>query len=304
MDSQANIDPSVAAVAVDFDFGENINPSITTTTTTKKERAPKSPCCQHAHPVKNSNLNLCAHQPDAADLDLRRQAAAYEQLCLENKHVPTYSNHKHPATGEVLLGCEHYARNCKIQAPCCGMWVTCRHCHDVDCITATHRIDRFAISTIMCMLCDTQQPVSNKCINESCGVQFAEYYCAACKFFDNTPGKDMYHCDKCGICRVGKREDFWHCDTCQVCISKEEDCNNNNNINSNISSYNNNAKAAHRCFKDSILADCPVCDEYLKTSTKQVILMQCGHGMHLHCFEEYSKINMNCPVCDQTLMET
>ncbi len=31
----------------------------------------------------------------------------------------------------------------------------------------------------------------------------------------------VYHCDKCGICRVGGKENFKHCDTCGMCIDVE-----------------------------------------------------------------------------------
>lgn len=28
------------------------------------------------------------------------------------------------------MGCEHYSRSCRLLAPCCGQWYSCRHCHN------------------------------------------------------------------------------------------------------------------------------------------------------------------------------
>jgi zinc finger-like protein len=38
-----------------------------------------------------------------------------------------------------VFGCEHYQRNCKVKAACCGQLVTCRFCHDKD---SDHTMDR------------------------------------------------------------------------------------------------------------------------------------------------------------------
>ncbi len=38
-------------------------------------------------------------------------------------------------------------------------------------------------------------------------------------FYDNKADeKKVYHCDKCGICRVGGRENQFHCDKCETCL--------------------------------------------------------------------------------------
>ena len=40
-----------------------------------------------------------------------------------------------------------------------------------------------------------------------------------CKFFDDEfLKKKIFHCDKCGICRVGGREATFHCDPCGACL--------------------------------------------------------------------------------------
>ncbi|XAR72331.1 Ubiquitin--protein ligase [Bertholletia excelsa] len=49
-----------------------------------------------------------------------------------------------------VFGCEHYKRNCKVRAACCGKLFTCRFCHDK---VSDHSMDRKATSEMMCMNC-------------------------------------------------------------------------------------------------------------------------------------------------------
>jgi hypothetical protein len=64
---------------------------------------------------------------------------------------------------------------------------------------------------MLCMLCGHAQPAAQYC--KQCGELAAQYYCAACKLWDNDASKSIYHCNDCGICRVGKGigKDFFHC---------------------------------------------------------------------------------------------
>ncbi|KAK1650108.1 hypothetical protein QYE76_067913 [Lolium multiflorum] len=48
--------------------------------------------------------------------------------------------------GKMGFGCKHYRRRCRIRAPCCNDVFNCRHCHNE--------------STVICLVCDTEQPVS------------------------------------------------------------------------------------------------------------------------------------------------
>lgn len=187
--------------------------------------------------------------------------------------------------GQLMLGCEHYARKCRIRAECCGAWVVCRHCHDHD-PAMNHSIDRFATKLVRCMLCehDEGQPVAKNC--KYCGVEFARYFCAKCKFYDDMPGKKIYHCDKCKICRIGKGLgiDNFHCDKCDACVSRKY-------------------LTDHKCLKKSLDANCPICGLYIKTSIKPVVFMQCGHTMHAHCFDEYTTEYYYCPLCHKSLTD-
>ena len=135
------------------------------------------------------------------------------------------------------LGCEHYQRRCRIVAPCCNEVFWCRHCHNaakyddepvyrtsIDAaafmpvpqdITRRHLLDRKAIREVVCAVCNVRQAVGSHCVN--CGVLFARYFCAECKFYDDDTSKQQFHCEQCGICRVGGRQNFFHCDTCNCC---------------------------------------------------------------------------------------
>ncbi|MBA0842520.1 hypothetical protein Goarm_002340 [Gossypium armourianum] len=81
------------------------------------------------------------------------------------------------------FGCEHYKRNCKLRAACCGKLYTCRFCHDK---VSDHSMDRKATTDMMCMSCLKIQPVGPVCTTPSCGeLSMAKYYCNICKFFDD-----------------------------------------------------------------------------------------------------------------------
>jgi hypothetical protein len=108
----------------------------------------------------------------------------------------------------------------------------------------------------MCMHCNHVQPAGKNCINPECGKELAKYYCGECKLWDNDPKKNIYHCHDCGICRIGKGlgQDYFHCKKCNVCMA--------------ISLKDN-----HKCIERNLESDCPICGEYMFTSTTTVIFM-------------------------------
>ncbi|KAJ1390550.1 Zinc finger, CHY-type, partial [Sesbania bispinosa] len=63
------------------------------------------------------------------------------------------------------FGCEHYKRNCKLRAACCGKLFTCRFCHDK---VSDHSMDRKA-TTEMSACAAFKQPVGPVCVTPSCG---------------------------------------------------------------------------------------------------------------------------------------
>ncbi|KAG0334014.1 hypothetical protein BG000_008707 [Podila horticola] len=169
------------------------------------------------------------------------------------------------------LGCKHYRRGCKLKANCCGKWFNCRFCHDDAC---DHAIVRSETKEMLCMHCKTIQPAAQEC--SSCKATLAKYYCDICKLWDDDPRKQIYHCDDCGICRIGKGlgEDFFHCKKCNICMSTR--------------------LLNHKCIERNLECDCPICGEYMFTSTATVIFMPCGHCIHSRCHDDYIKTSYQC----------
>ncbi|CAN8063673.1 unnamed protein product [Agarophyton chilense] len=145
-------------------------------------------------------------------------------------------------------------------------------------------MDRFVVDTVLCTVCMTEQPIAPEC--NHCSTRFAGYYCSKCRFFDNSPNKHIYHCDRCHVCRLGKGIgiDIYHCDKCDACVS--------------IDSKNN-----HRCLNRALHANCPICHAYLFTSVDPVVFMKCGHTMHKQCFEQYTATHYQCPICMRSLTD-
>ncbi|KAJ3070922.1 hypothetical protein HDU98_006058 [Podochytrium sp. JEL0797] len=181
----------------------------------------------------------------------------------------------------TIIGCKHYQRSCKLQAHCCGKWYPCRFCHDE---VSDHNIIRNLTVTMMCMYCKTVQPSGQTCINQECRKDVSRYYCKECKLWDNDPRKNIYHCHDCGICRIGKGlgQDYFHCKKCNVCMA--------------IS-----LKGKHKCIERNLESDCPICGEYMFTSTTTVIFMPCGHCIHYKCHQEYIQTSYQCPTCFKSL---
>jgi len=84
----------------------------------------------------------------------------------------------------------------------------------------------------------------------------ARYYCDVCHLFEDSMARSIYHCPHCGICRVGRGlgQDFFHCPRCDICMAIA-------------------LKDNHRCVENSLKANCPVCMQYMFTSTKVVVFM-------------------------------
>lgn len=174
------------------------------------------------------------------------------------------------------FGCSHYKRNCMIKAPCCNKYFSCRFCHDENC---DHEINRHEISHMKCLFCGKEQKPAHHCI--SCHKKMAHYFCKKCNFFDDNEEKDIFHCDDCGICRVGKKEDYFHCKKCNTCINAA-------------------LKDSHKCVENTMKSNCPICMEYMFSSTDPVTFLNCGHSVHANCLKEYLKHNYKCPVCNKS----
>lgn len=241
----------------------------------------------HRRPPMSPSTSLRAairkvqHTPHLADQEKQKRIhQLFVQLREKNikKHIPDHGTF--PGKG-AERGCAHYERKCWLKAKCCGRFYACRRCHDEQ---EDHEIDRHATEQIACTECGKIQPVADKCID--CDVKFARYFCNICKFYDDTEGKEAYHCDKCGICRVGKGLgiDNYHCDGCNTCVPLS-------------------AQGDHPCRDRSLDANCPICTEYLQTSTDPVVFMRCGHTMHTKCLEKHTRTAYTCPLCHKCLTD-
>ncbi|KAG0254064.1 hypothetical protein DFQ27_007073 [Actinomortierella ambigua] len=182
---------------------------------------------------------------------------------------------------EKIMGCKHYSRGCKLKANCCGKWFNCRFCHDDVC---DHAIVRTDTKYMLCMHCKSTQPAAQNC--KDCNKQMARYYCNVCKLWDDDSKKNIYHCDDCGICRIGRGlgQDYFHCKKCNVCMA--------------IALQNN-----HKCIERNLECDCPICGEYMFTSTSTVIFMPCGHCIHSKCHDAYIRTSYQCPTCWKALAD-
>ncbi|WOK93020.1 hypothetical protein Cni_G01712 [Canna indica] len=180
---------------------------------------------------------------------------------------------------EQIFGCEHYKRNCKLLAACCKKLFTCRFCHDK---VSDHSMDRKVTSKMMCMRCLKVQPVGPNCKTPSCnGFSMSQYYCNICRFFDDE--RNVYHCPFCNLCRVGKGLgiDFFHCMTCNCCLGMK--------------------LKEHKCRDKILETNCPICCDFLFTSSEAVRALPCGHFMHSACFQAYTCSHYTCPICCKSL---
>lgn len=178
------------------------------------------------------------------------------------------------------FGCKHYIRGCKKECSNCHKWYPCRLCHDEK---ERHTLIRPETKHMYCMHCRTAQEVGQECKN--CGEVLARYYCSICKLWDDDSTKNIYHCNDCGICRIGEGlgKDFFHCKTCQVCMAIQ-------------------LRDSHRCIEHATECDCPICGEFMFTSTETVVFMRCGHSIHQSCFTELTKTSYKCPTCTRSVI--
>ncbi|KAG0675786.1 hypothetical protein C6P40_001478 [Pichia californica] len=233
---------------------------------------------KHKHESDNDNAKDHEHimENNENDDDSSDDMEEDEVLLTDKDMQPTYHNFE-----EGILGCEHYQRNCKAECPTCHKWYTCRFCHDK--IISSHQLDRKKVKHILCMFCFTPQHPGQYCIE--CNRELSKYYCSKCKLFDNDALKNIYHCDKCDICRLGLglNQDYFHCDSCNACISIDLQKN-------------------HVCIENSTKSNCPICDEFMFNSNEKVVFMSCGHPIHEKCYGQHTIHSYKCPTCSKTIV--
>ena len=197
------------------------------------------------------------------------------------------------ASQELDFGCDHYQRNCKLVAACCGKKYYCRFCHDAN-EEKDHAIDRFKTKSMECCYCKTIQAVSQYC--QYCDHRMARYYCNICKFWDDSE-RNVFHCKDCGICRVGNASDFQHCTQCGICISIT-DIHQHTHFNFQQQSQPQRSISTSRGrVSTNLSAKCRVCNEdFFKSRKVAQILKCCGNVIHFEC-ENLDQAQFICPFC-------
>lgn len=191
-------------------------------------------------------------------------------------------------TAPSMVWCGHYKSSCKLIAKCCGQEFGCRFCHDNK--VETHIMNRYHVEEVVCNKCNMRQPVSNSCKNEKCDNKiFAKYYCDICHLYSDSHICEIYHCEKCNICRIcsigNAKEDYIHCEKCGGCILVS-------------------LKDTHKCIANALKGDCCICLESIFLSKEPIKILPCGHTMHKKCLEELLKNNKtSCPLCRKTLLD-
>jgi zinc finger-like protein len=256
----------------------------------------------NADSVSGSSPAAIAHQQSVSAVPLFSAAEL----------APTY----HDGASGAVLGCPHYARSCKLRHPKSGRLYTCRLCceqqRELPMKDQDEPLDRYAVTEVMCMRCNTLQPAEDRCINPECesrGKPFAKYFCRICHLYDDG-SRPIFHCPYCNTCRLGLGLgiDFRHCMRCNACVSlSDED---------------------HHCIPQKLQGSCPICSESCKwivcfiynswcackthvncflslavfQSTEPLRGLKCGHVLHLACFTEYRKgHSYTCPLCMRSM---
>ncbi|KNC74650.1 hypothetical protein SARC_12810 [Sphaeroforma arctica JP610] len=235
---------------------------------------------EKAHRVQRLMTSTYNEKLKASNESLKQESPGRRSLCPQFRPKLSSTTPSTEVVGKVM-GCKHYARACKIQAPCCKEWYTCRLCHDES---NDHKMNRHEVTNMYCMYCNREQEAAKSCKFADCGMVLANYHCGTCNLWDDDATKKIYHCDDCGLCRIGEGlgKDFFHCNKCNVCMAVS-------------------LKGKHKCIERNLESDCPICSEFMFTSTSTIIFMRCGHCIHHACYEKHVTQSYQCPICLKSL---
>ncbi|VAH78908.1 unnamed protein product [Triticum turgidum subsp. durum] len=75
--------------------------------------------------------------------------------------------------------------------------------------------------------------------------------------------------------------DFFHCMKCNCCLGMK--------------------LTEHKCREKGLETNCPICCDFLFTSSAAVRALPCGHFMHSACFQAYTCSHYTCPICCKSL---
>lgn len=186
---------------------------------------------------------------------------------------------------ETVNGCMHYPLNCRVICPKCNKDYSCRLCHNDDFESQCDELDRFAITSMRCLLCDKVGPIGLRCTH--CKGEVAKSFCPKCNYISliSPEVKPFFHCESCTFCRVGKQGEHKHCDICRQCYKKQ-------------------FFDTHKC--DATDYVCCICQEELKTSIYDHTEIGCEnrHYIHIKCLNSLIRAgNYTCPLCRKLFLK-
>ena len=163
--------------------------------------------------------------------------------------------------------------------------------------------DRFRVKQMMCSFCYTVQPTGPACRNPECTAYGRKhrYYCAHCHLWEDNPDRTLFHCDKCGICRVGTAWHYRHCSKCNMCIPTRRDgrCLQIGGASQHFADCP--PQDTHRCW--GFAQSCAICYEDMAQSTDAASYLPCGHVFHQTCLQQcFMQGHIHCPVCKQSVL--
>lgn len=184
----------------------------------------------------------------------------------------------------ITKKCTHYKNNLLVYADCCNEYFECHICHNEE---KGHILNRPLINKIKCINCNSINKIGTHCTN--CKIEFALNHCKICKIWCSNL-KNIYHCHKCGRCKVGEKSKYYHCDECNLC-------------------YSYNCKDIHICkiVNNNKMDNCPICLNKILDNMQQISVLRCSHLMHKECYNSLIK-NSNengripsCTLCKKSL---
>lgn len=138
--------------------------------------------------------------------------------------------------------------------------------------------DRYRVRQMVCTFCRCAQPAAAACVNPECtqAGKAHRYYCPVCHLWEHDSHRRIFHCDRCGLCRVGDAHAYQHCDACGMCVPKHH--------RPDWDTSQRPAALPHRCVGGKAADNpCPVCYEGITDSTDPATFLRCGHALHQSC---------------------
>jgi len=187
---------------------------------------------------------------------------------------------------KITKKCTHYNNNLLVYAECCKEYFDCHRCHNEQ---HSHTMNRPCINKIKCINCNEVNSPGSHC--KKCNIQFAKNYCNLCKIWCSNID-EMFHCNKCGKCRVGNGKNYYHCDDCDIC-------------------YSNNCKGKHICkiINNNKTDNCSICLNKIFNYDDRISVLRCSHLIHTNCLngllkndEDNEKIS-SCTICKKSIKE-